>query len=408
MLTQARLEICRRYPFLASAIGRLEPALGELYYPSAVDGKRFFCHPEHAQNAARLLFHGLCHCLLGHVFLRDASGLACDLAVALVTAEAAPEYFAARNDLLFQEVRRRCMGEIRAEKLDALFEEDDFLNQKRTEIAALVALDDHHTWLKVQETARLSGSSDIAEFWKKERKRLPAGFGGRKIGRDPGVHREKMTLGEGAHHEFAGYLRRYAVEREYAREDPDSFQYAWYAYGMEHYGNMPLIEPAETREEHRLEELIIAIDTSGSCERGLTKQFLEQTRDILLRENLFFHRFNLHIIQCDAKVQKDDTITSISEFESYISSLEVCGGGGTNFCPVFEHIDRLIAKGELRNLKGMLYFTDGRGIYPSLPPKYEVTFVFLQHRFDDIDTPVWIKRLILPAPKPRGNEYMEY
>ena len=408
MLTQARLEICRKYPFLASALGRLEPVPDERYSPSAVDGAHFFCHPEHTQYAAGLLFHGLCHCLLGHVFLRDASKLACDLAAALVTAEAAPEYFSARNDLLFVEVRRRCMGELRPERMDALFEEDVFLKEKRPEIAALVTLDDHRPWWKAQEAALLSGGSDVADFWRRERKRLPHGFGGKKIGREPGVHREKMTLGEGAHHEFAGYLRRYAVEREYAREDPDSFQYAWYAYGMEHYGNMPLIEPSEYREERRLEELVIAIDTSGSCERGLTRQFLEQTRDILLRENLFFHRFNLHIIQCDAKVQRNDKIASIAEFERYIANLEVCGGGGTNFCPVFEHIDKLVGKGELRNLKGMLYFTDGRGIYPSEPPKYEVTFVFLQHRYDDIDTPRWVRRLVLPAPMPKGNEYMEY
>ena len=408
MLTQARLEICRRQPFLASALGRLEPFLSEQHSPSAVDGERFYCHPAHAQDAARLLFHGLCHCLLGHVFQRDASTLACDLAVALLMAEAAPEYFPAKNDLLFQEVRRRCMGELCPEKLDTLFEEDAFLKEKRPEIAVLVTVDDHRPWLKAQETALLSGGSSLSDFWRKERKRLPSGFGGKKTGREPGVHREKMSLGEGAHHEFAGCLRRYAVEREYARENPDSFQYAWYAYGMEHYGNMPLIEPSEYREERRLEELVIAIDTSGSCERGLTKQFLEQTRDILLREDLFFHRFNLHIIQCDAKVQRDDRITSLSEFERYIASLEVCGGGSTNFCPVFEHIDKLIAKGELRNLKGMLYFTDGRGVYPSEPPKYEVTFVFLQHRYDDIDTPRWVNRLVLSAPKPRGNEYMEY
>ena len=83
MLTHAQLEICRKYPFLAASLGRLEPVLSEQYSPSAVDGMRFLCHPDHAQDAAQLLFHGLCHCLLEHVFLRDASKLACDLAVAL-------------------------------------------------------------------------------------------------------------------------------------------------------------------------------------------------------------------------------------------------------------------------------------------------------------------------------------
>lgn len=41
---------------------------------------------------------------------------------------------------------------------------------------------------------------------------------------------------------------------------------------MEHYGNLPLIEPLEYKEVNRLEELVIAIDTSGSCSRELVQQ----------------------------------------------------------------------------------------------------------------------------------------
>lgn len=408
MLTDARLQLCRSFPFLAPCVSRLEPNICDDFFPAAVDGAHFFCHPDQLQSAAPLLMHGICHCLLGHIALRDASALACDVAVALVLAEAAPEYFPARNDLLFTELRRRCLGELRPEKLDALIAHDPFLAERRSKIARLVTMDDHRPWERAREAARLGGGSELSDFWRSQRRRMPAGFGGRRIGREPGVHRERMTLGEGDYHEFAAYLRRYAVEKEYAREDPDAFDYAWYAYGVERYGGMPLIEPPETREERRLEELVIAIDTSSSCERGLTRQFLEQTRNILLKENLFFRRFNLHILQCDAKLQRDDRITTIAEFERYIAHLEVCGGGGTDFCPVFRRIDELIDRGELRNLKGMLYFTDGRGIYPPSPPRYEATFVFLRHRYDDIDTPCWAKRLVLDAPMPKGNEYMEY
>lgn len=408
MLEQARLEISRKFPFLSPAVAQLAPIASEDYHPAAVDGNHFFFAPESRSNAAPLLFHGLCHCLLGHIFLRDPSDFFCDLAVALLSAEIAPEYFPAHGNLLFRELQRRCMGEIQAGKLAHLLAEDPFFNKHRAEIDALIAADDHHPWIKAREAAMRCGSSGLADFWRTQKKRMQMGLGGRRIGLESGVHREKMALGEGTRHEFAKYLRRYAVEREYAREDPDSYQAAWYIYGLEHYGNIPLIEPAETREERRLEELVIAIDTSGSCERGLTRQFLEQTRNILLKERLFFQRFNLHILQCDAKLQRDDKITNLREFKRYIANLEVCGGGGTDFRPVFERIDALIAKGELRNLKGMLYFTDGRGIYPDAPTKYETTFVFLKHRYDDIDTPRWIKRLILEAPPPRGNEYMEY
>ena len=43
--------------------------------------------------------------------------------------------------------------------------------------------------------------------------------------------------------------------------DTESFDYIFDNYGMEHYGNLPLIEPLEYKEVNRLEELVIAIDT---------------------------------------------------------------------------------------------------------------------------------------------------
>ena len=41
------------------------------------------------------------------------------------------------------------------------------------------------------------------------------------------------------------------------------------------YGNMPLIEPQESREVKKVEEFVIAIDTSMSCSGELVKHFFE-------------------------------------------------------------------------------------------------------------------------------------
>ena len=60
--------------------------------------------------------------------------------------------------------------------------------------------------------------------------------------------------------------------------DEDSFDYIFYNFGMEQYGNLPLIEPLEYKEVNRLEELVIAIDTSGSCSKELVRRFLGETR----------------------------------------------------------------------------------------------------------------------------------
>lgn len=56
---------------------------------------------------------------------------------------------------------------------------------------------------------------------------------------------------------------------------------------MEHYGNIPLIEPLEYKEVNRLEELVIAIDTSGSCSGETVQRFLGETYGILSEKRIF-------------------------------------------------------------------------------------------------------------------------
>lgn len=80
------------------------------------------------------------------------------------------------------------------------------------------------------------------------------------------------------------------------------------------YGNMPLIEPLEYSEERKIADLVIVIDTSGSCEKELVRVFLEETRGILEQDRLFFRSFCLHLIQCDNQIQRDDCIHSREEF----------------------------------------------------------------------------------------------
>ena len=141
--------------------------------------------------------------------------------------------------------------------------------------------------------------------------------------------------------------------------------------------------------------MVIVIDTSGSCEKELAAIFLEETRGILEQERLFFQRFCLHIIQCDNQIQRDDCIHSWEEFERYLEDFTIQGGGGTDFRPAFWRIAELKASGELSRLRGILYFTDGCGRYPEKEPDYQVWFVMLEGRFDAIDMPGWIRRLIL-------------
>ena len=41
-----------------------------------------------------------------------------------------------------------------------------------------------------------------------------------------------------------------------------------------------------------------------------------------------------------------------------------------------------LEKKEIQNLKGLLYFTDGDGIFPRKKPAYETAFVFLNRKLE--------------------------
>ena len=73
-------------------------------------------------------------------------------------------------------------------------------------------------------------------------------------------------------------MMKFAVLKEEVYVDEDSFDYAFYTYGLSLYGNMPLVEPLEYKEQHKIEDFVIVIDTSMSCSGELVKRFLEETK----------------------------------------------------------------------------------------------------------------------------------
>ena len=177
--------------------------------------------------------------------------------------------------------------------------------------------------------------------------------------------------------------------------DLDSFDYIPYLYGLARYGNLPLVEPLEYTETSKVEELVIAIDTSGSCSAGTVQQFLAETCRILANRENFFRRMNVHILQCDSMIQDHTVIHSVEEWERYIRQLRISGRGGTDFTPVFSYTDRMIQEKQFRCLKGLIYFTDGDGVYPRRQPSYETAFVFADRRFLSQPVPDWAVKLCL-------------
>ena len=76
---------------------------------------------------------------------------------------------------------------------------------------------------------------------------------------------------------------------------------------------------------------------------------------------------NVLIVQCDAAITDVARITCLRDLEDYLENPTIKGLGGTDFRPVFTYVDEAMATGELNDLGGLIYFTDGQGTYPARP-----------------------------------------
>jgi hypothetical protein len=195
--------------------------------------------------------------------------------------------------------------------------------------------------------------------------------------------------------DYAGFLSRFCSWGEALEVSDEEFDYILYTYGLSNYGDMPIIEPLEYCEAKRVREFVIAIDTSESVAGDLVRTFVVKSFNILKQRENFFTRINIHMLQSSTDVLDDQKITSAEELDGYFSSMTLHGFGGTDFRPVFKHVDDLIAAGEFENLKGLIYFTDGYGDFPVSAPSYEVAFVFCTES-EPPAVPVWATRIILP------------
>ena len=112
--------------------------------------------------------------------------------------------------------------------------------------------------------------------------------------------------------------------------------------------------------------VIVAIDTSGSCIGDLPKFFGELNG--LVNS---FGSYTLHVIQCDAAVAKYDLYDDNTPFDvDETSKIEWAGGGGTSFTPVFKFVEK-----EGITADCLIYLTDGFGDVQSKAPPYPVLWL---------------------------------
>ena len=202
-----------------------------------------------------------------------------------------------------------------------------------------------------------------------------------------GVSRDK--------YDYSKFLKKLISIDETIEINDDEFDYIFYTYGLNTYKNMPIIEPLEYAENAKVKKLFIAIDTSGSVKGEQVEKFIEKTYNILKSTDFFGKSTEVHIIQCDSEIKEIKILKSSQEIEEYIKNISLKGFGGTDFRPVFQYVDEIFTSSQKNEVNGLIYFTDGDGIYPKQMPKFKSLFVINDSCFDKSKMPLWATPLFI-------------
>ena len=174
----------------------------------------------------------------------------------------------------------------------------------------------------------------------------------------------------------------------------EEFDYVYYCYGLDVFGNMPLIEPLEYTDDGCIRDFAIAIDTSASTKGETVFSFVERTYDILQESGLLPMSSISISIQCDAHPRCGSHsklgLTSMRIWKTWSFK----GLGGTDFRPVFSYVDELVESGELRPFEGASVFhRRSRGL-SAIKPKYDVAFVLTDEAYvEEPNVPPWAMRV---------------
>lgn len=412
----------------------------------ATDGIDIFYHPEYIlksykeenSSLVRYYLHILMHCIFRHFFVdthvpHEYWNLACDIAVEVVLLELT------EDDEKISENRRKEIEKFQ-EKIKYVTAEnvcryllDSVKDEEELErLRILFMVDDHSRWYLPEEeknrilmpdvegtenlekagkekeqpaiTEESPEGKKLKELWKNISTQMQVAFETflKERGVEAGSLVQNLRAVNRETYDYSEFLRKFAILGEELKVNDDEFDYIFYTYGLNLYGNLPLIEPLEYKEVKRVREFVVVIDTSGSTSGELVQKFVQKTYNILKQEESFSQKINLHIIQCDEEIQEDKKISTEKELNQYLAEMEIKGQGGTDFRPAFAYVDELVRNHEFTNLKGVIYFTDGFGEFPEKKPDYETAFIYLEENYQNPEVPAWAIKLILRPEEIQG------
>ncbi len=343
-----RKELYLDMRYLKIALCALKPKAVEGLNTLACDGVNLCYAPgqvlrvfeENSLFLNRAYLHTVLHCIYRHLWLRGSRdkklwNLSCDI-VAEYTIDSM-ECPSTKRILSF--LRRDLYGELKSggKGISGAVVYGALKNKSPKELKALARefyTDDHRFWDRGDKENMSPMASQARDNWDKiarqtlmeqNRKGDKA-----KSGEEFFLSQVKAAKGRRTYGDF---LKKFSLWQEEMRCDEDAFDLGFYAYGLRVYGNMPLVEPMETREAKKIREIVIVVDTSYSTRGELIEGFLRETFQILSQRDSFFVRSRIRVLQCDERVQRDTLIQSQEDFKALLSDFSIQGGGLYGFSP---------------------------------------------------------------------------
>ena len=400
------------FRFLDMALSALTPAPDERCRVLATDGQTLYYQPqrllqlyqENPKYLNRLYLHTIFHCVFRHLWLKGRRepqlwSLACDIAVENVIDSLQRKSVMRPLTYVRQNAYRQITAE---EKVVAAAPVYRWLTRQTPGVLRQLEreffTDDHRLWPKdAPEQPQQMPTPLPQKTWQKigERMQTELDLRDKEAGEGTDALKQQVKAANRSRRSYKDFLRRFCVLREEVKLDPDEFDLNFYTYGLSVYGNLPLIEPLESRESKKIRDFVIVLDTSESTSGELVKAFLKETFGLLKSGESFFRQCRILVLQCDDRVREETWLTDLDTLDAYAARLTLTGGGGTDFRPAFARISELLAQGQLTDLQGVLYFTDGKGVYPARRPAFDTAFLFLDTGAPPPEVPPWAMRLVL-------------
>lgn len=356
------------------------------------------------ERITRDLLHCIFHNIFRHSFIgegidRVCWDLACDIAAESSINDLNREFLRAEREQGQKEITdklRSELGYLTAERIYHYLDSGSVSMVTVHKWAEIFAGDQHDLWYGGGSSDYLLPDDiDLEELWKDISKKMQDEL--EALGAEDGALTQNLREINRVRYDYSEFLRRFGRQAERMRLSEEEFDNNYYTYGIELYGDIPLIEPLEYRDMRDIRDFVIAIDTSGSVEGEVVQKFVQHTHDVLAEQNSFGSETNLYIIQCDDEIRDIAIIRNRQDFEAYFREKKIQGLGRTDFRPVFAYVDKLLSEGKLKDMRGLLFFTDGKGRFPDAAPDYETAFIINNDSYGETWVPEWAMKVEMPT-----------